>query len=158
MQVCSTEVLDWVKALAPPLAALGGVWLAATRALLSFRTQKEIERRITWYETLLVDLNKATALVTAYTQSPSPPAEMLRDLNTALVKLGEVNSLAPLYADDVVMDVCDKIARSVMPLAGRRVIDPRHLQQVYSVSAEAVRVIGNEYRMGLRAVRRKKWR
>jgi phytoene/squalene synthetase len=57
--VDSPLVLEVVKALAPPVAAVLAVFIASDRAVRAFRYQKLIERRLDWYETAINALFKA---------------------------------------------------------------------------------------------------
>jgi len=69
-------VLDFVKAVAAPLAAVVAVFLASRLAVRGFRSQKLLERRLDWYEKMVAQL---WATSSAYWEAALPGEELERD-------------------------------------------------------------------------------
>lgn len=96
-------VLEFVKALGTPAAAVFGIWLASHLAVKGFRKQKTIERRLDWYERIHRDIAR---LKHAHVRSALPAdsvdeatrKEVVTQVHDALYQLVATAGEASLYA------------------------------------------------------------
>lgn len=91
-------LLEFTKALAAPTAAIVVVFIASSRAVKGFRSQKLIERRLSWYEVTAEGLVKAAFRYRLAVQAPDD-VDATNEANDALSLVMQQHSAALIYAE-----------------------------------------------------------
>lgn len=91
-------VVEFVKALAGPVAAVLAVWIASIRAVHGFRAQKLIERRLDWYEKVIKQLDVTARAYDSLGRDPQRP-ELRENVEREIKAMHALNDGALMYAD-----------------------------------------------------------
>jgi hypothetical protein len=110
-------VLDYVKALAGPLATLIGAIVVTRLALANFRSQKAIERRLDWHERMHRSLHATADLYMRAALAGRIPGndagEAWRRAYDESKKLGEVCGECWLYASQSGFAAVDELQQAM---------------------------------------------
>jgi hypothetical protein len=97
-------MIEYVEALAAPLAAIIGFWIAARLAVTGFREQKALELRLDWYRRMhlaLSHLKHAFAMIPLEREKPALELVRARNdaANEAVFRLMAASAEASLFAE-----------------------------------------------------------
>lgn len=146
-------VLEFVKALAGPAAAVLAVWVASVRAVHGFRAQKLIERRLDWYVEMMT---AARAVVIAFHRA-ADRRDSGADSSEAVVAAVDAWHRAVaatvggvLWADargaDAVIDYTQQLDRMEPPGSASR----EQIRALSTASQDLVTILVSEVRKDLR--------
>lgn len=143
-------VLEFVKALAAPTAAVIVAWTAAKLAIRGFRSQKLIERRLDWHESMFERLQRtATAFNRA---SISGRKDHVEEAHEALAELLLLSMTATLYADQQGLFAVTKLIADI-ELPDSMQITPSIAEMVQQACTQAMEVLAAQLRNDLKLPR-----
>jgi hypothetical protein len=148
-------VLEFVKALAAPTAAVIAVVTAARLALRSFRYQKLLERRLDWYEAMLTALSNAyLAYARTIRENRHDTAE--DEAIAAIRSATELATKATLYADASGVTAMHKWVQEAVALFGPFDPTPESFARFEAACGAAGGTLTTEMRrdLGVRALPR----
>jgi hypothetical protein len=160
---CSIDwvlILEYVKALAAPIATVGAVVLVARLAVNTFRDQKAIERRLTWYEGMHHLLGEtADAFAIATHPSSSVDVDRARTriarVNEIATKLGLLSGDAWLYADQEGLDAVQRLTAVMTETLSAGAITPDRSSRIVKLCLVTAASLSHGMRkhLGLKALR-----
>jgi hypothetical protein len=140
-------LLDFVKALAPPVAAVTGVWLAGQLAVRGFRRQKMIERRLNWYDEVLERLEEMVVTAEKAVTALGDEA-LLTEARTAAYSAIRSVSKAHVYAERSGFDALAKWGEEVHPIV-TSALTPDAVQRLRAKCSEISVALSVEVRSDL---------
>jgi len=141
-------ILEFVKALAAPTAAVVAVIVASKRAVEAFRAQKLIERRLTWYEGMIEGLKQADrGYLEAFISRRREVADAAWERLAAVDQLGFG---AMMYADRDGVDAVLRWQERIAELASPREATVESARSFTLASADLATILTNEVRKDLR--------
>jgi len=125
-------VLEYLKVLVPPAAAVLGAVLVSRLGLAAFRRQKAFERKVAWYEEayrLLDRSAKAMMMATLYPDQSHGEGELrLGQANEASVKLADHLGESFMYADQDAHQAVIDLTKNVLAIQ-KRISDAKHISE-----------------------------
>jgi hypothetical protein len=143
-------VLEFVKALAGPTAAVLAVWIASSRALRGFRVQKALERRLDWYESMIQALAKAAMKSSALTSPEGTELERRIEADRAITDAVLLSGAAEMYADAEGVRAMDAFAVAAKLLEDDKQFTKDEAKAFLVSCAVAAGVLSEETRKDLR--------